>query len=82
VGVFTSPHLVRVTERFRVLGKPCDDEVFITSFWEVWDALHAGYESEINDTNQHEVPEAVPGYFRLLTLVSMWLFAKQHVKVS
>lgn len=38
-GLFTSPHLVRCNERFRVLGKEIPDEEFINMFLRVQDAV-------------------------------------------
>ncbi len=38
-GLFTSPHLVRVNERFRVLGVPITDEEFLDTFQVVCEAV-------------------------------------------
>lgn len=43
-GLFTSPHLVAVTERIRINGTPISEEHFTKFFFEVWDRL------EKNDT--------------------------------
>ena len=40
-GLFTSPHLVSVTERFRLQGQPISDELYLQHFWAVWDGLHS-----------------------------------------
>jgi hypothetical protein len=38
-GLFTSPHLVDIRERFRLRGEPISKEVFVKHFWTVWNAL-------------------------------------------
>lgn len=47
VGTFVSPHLIDVTERFLVNGKPVDEEAFTKSFERVWEVtqtmLERGY---------------------------------------
>ena len=84
-GTFTSPHLVRVTERFRVGQQPVRDAVFIECFWEVWDALHAAAAAESAATgskSEMQAVDTIPGYFRLVTIVAFWIFAKECVDVA
>jgi hypothetical protein len=38
-GLFTSPHLVDIRERFRLRGEPISEELFVKHFWTVWNAL-------------------------------------------
>ena len=40
-GLFTSPHLLDVTERVRLGGVPISREVFTRHFWSLWDDLSA-----------------------------------------
>lgn len=40
-GFFSSPHLVDVTERFRLDGQPITRDKFAKYFWRVYDALNA-----------------------------------------
>ena len=40
-GLFTSPHLIHVTERFKLDGRSISDELYLRHFWAVWDKLHA-----------------------------------------
>jgi UDP-N-acetylmuramate-alanine ligase len=40
-GMFTSPHLIHVCERFRINGKPISESMFLEHFWAVWDGLYA-----------------------------------------
>jgi len=39
-GLFTSPHLIHVTERFKLNGRTISDELYLRHFWAVWDKLH------------------------------------------
>ena len=38
-GLNSSPHLVSLTERFRLNGVPIPDALFLQHFWAVWDGL-------------------------------------------
>ena len=67
-GLFTSPHLIDVTERFRINGVPVKREVLYEAFYFVWDTLH-----ETLDDAEDFPP--VPGFFRFLTLVGFKIFA-------
>lgn len=82
-GLFTSPHLLEVTERVRVNGNPLTKEAFAKYFFEVWDRLQAtrGGQStptETNGTSKGEgggdsgvdSPADMPTFFHLVTLVS------------
>lgn len=60
---FTSPHLVRVTERFSFDGKEVDDELFIESFL----AVRNAYKNFEKDGLGH------PTYFEYLFLMFMWM---------
>ena len=40
-GLYTSPHLIHVTERFKLNGRTISDELYLHHFWAVWDKLHA-----------------------------------------
>lgn len=73
-GLFTSPHLLEVTERVRLDGKPLSKEAFATCFFQVWDRLQAtrGRSRRSAEEEHAEGPLEVaemPGYFHLLTLV-------------
>lgn len=71
VGLYTSPHLVRVTERIRVDGEELSPEVFGQRILEVIDRLP-------------EVFEDPPGltYFEVGTLVALWHFAQTPVDLA
>lgn len=68
VGLYTSPHLVRVNERIRVGGVPIPDEVLGTRILEVL----------------ARCPEAVRTltFFEFGTLVAFWHFAQERVDVA
>uniref|UniRef100_A0AC35UH79 Folylpolyglutamate synthase n=1 Tax=Rhabditophanes sp. KR3021 TaxID=114890 RepID=A0AC35UH79_9BILA len=65
---FSSPHLVDVTERIAINGKPIEREVFADNFFEIMDRLKKGHN--------------LPGYFRMLTLVAFNYFIKEKVDVA
>src|SRR5688572_13730428 len=37
--LYTSPHLVSLTERFRLNATPISPQLFLKHFWAVWDGL-------------------------------------------
>ncbi|KAF2103257.1 putative dihydrofolate synthase [Rhizodiscina lignyota] len=64
IGLYTSPHLSSVCERFRVNGTIISEDMFAKCFFEVYQKLEAS-----------EVPLAeFPSYARFLTLVALHLF--------
>ncbi|KDO33176.1 hypothetical protein SPRG_19385 [Saprolegnia parasitica CBS 223.65] len=73
-GMFTSPHLIHVCERFRINGKPIAEATFLTHFWAVWDGLYA-----TKDQATDEPPMA--GFFRFFTLLALRIFAAEAVDV-
>lgn len=42
VGMFTSPHLVSMTERFRINGEPVSEEIFVKAFSKVKEKVEEG----------------------------------------
>lgn len=76
-GLFTSPHLLEVTERVRLDGKPLAKNTFARYFFQVWDRLQTTAAQaasppgcDINGVHTSGVKIAdMPGYFHLLTLV-------------
>lgn len=67
---FTSPHLMRVTERFSFDGKNVDDELFLKAFEEV----KASY-SYFEDKGLGH-----PTYFEYLFLMFMWMVSQKNVE--
>ncbi|XP_041370264.1 folylpolyglutamate synthase, mitochondrial-like [Gigantopelta aegis] len=73
-GFFSSPHLVKVTERFRINGQPMSDSEFCSYFFDVYNKL----ESTKNDMQGREMP----GYFGFLTVLAFNVFIKENVDVA
>ncbi|CAN6323570.1 unnamed protein product [Urochloa humidicola] len=72
-GLFTSPHLIDVRERFRLDGLDISEEKFISYFWWCWNKL--------KDKTGDDVP--MPAYFRFLALLAFKIFSdEQQVDVA
>ena len=65
-GLYTSPHLISVNERFRILGKPVTDDKLIAFFQQVDQLLDAYHLS----------------YFELTTVMAFVLFEHEFVDVA
>lgn len=68
-GLFTSPHLVHITERIRLNGTPVSPKIFAEHVQRVWGVL------------RQEGCQPMPSYFRLLTLVGLSIFAEAAVDI-
>ena len=71
-GLFTSPHLVETTERFRLNAEPVSREKFVKAFRTV---------RELSVQMQAEGWEH-PTYFEMLFLMAMVLFSEEKVDVA
>lgn len=69
-GLFTSPHLVRINERFQINGEDVSDEQFLDAFLKVEKAAKE-YEAE---------GEGHPSYFETLFLIGMLIFKEAGVE--
>ena len=69
-GLFTSPHLVRINERFQINGEDVSDEQFLDAFLKVEKAAKE-YEAE---------GEGHPSYFETLFLMGMMIFKEAGVE--
>ena len=69
VGMFTSPHLVKITERFQVDGKPISDGVFTEVFIEMLRRT-VEYNSDKGNTDSFYFPT----YFEFLFFMAMLLY--------
>ena len=69
-GLFTSPHLVRINERFQINGEEGSDEQFLDAFLKVEKAAQE-YEAE---------GEGHPSYFETLFLMGMLIFKEAGVE--
>ena len=63
-GLYTSPHLIDVRERFRVNGESISEESFLLAFHAVWNMVK----------EYRSIGLPAPGYFRFLTLVAFHLY--------
>lgn len=70
IGLYTSPHLVDVTERIRINFVPISESKFTENFFEVWDGL-----------NIH-VDDDGPRALQLLALTSFHTFIKERVDLA
>ena len=69
-GLFTSPHLVRINERFQINGEDVSDEQFLDAFLKVEKAAKE-YEAE---------GEGHPSYIETLFLMGMLIFKEAGVE--
>ncbi|KAJ6772709.1 FOLYLPOLYGLUTAMATE SYNTHASE-RELATED [Salix koriyanagi] len=71
-GLFTSPHLIDVRERFRLDGVEICEEKFLAYFWWCYDRL--------KEKATEDIP--MPTYFRFLALLAFKIFAAEQVDVA
>ncbi len=69
-GLFTSPHLVEINERFVIDEKQVSDEAFLSAFHQVMDCVNA--------MKEEGYPH--PTYFELLFLIGMVIFREAKVE--
>ena len=72
VGLFTSPHLVKINERFKIDGVMVTDEEFIKAFEAVREIILQAQQDGLDH----------PSYFETLFLMCMVIFQKKQVKKS
>ncbi|KAI4370579.1 hypothetical protein MLD38_018920 [Melastoma candidum] len=70
-GLFTSPHLIDVRERFRLDGEEICEEKFLAYFWWCFDRF--------KEKIREDLP--MPTYFRFLSLLAFKIFADEQVDV-
>ncbi|KAG6535221.1 hypothetical protein ZIOFF_000186 [Zingiber officinale] len=71
-GLFTSPHLIDIRERFRLDGVEICEDKFLDNFWWCWNRLK-------EKTGDHL---QMPSYFRFLTLLAFKIFSAEQVEVA
>jgi len=71
-GLFTSPHLVKINERFQINGKSISDESFLAAYEKVQAAVNVMQKEGF----------AHPTYFELLFAVSMMAFQDAGVEYA
>lgn len=73
VGMFTSPHLITMRERFVIDGEMVSEEEFLDAFLWLEDAMDA----------YHEIcPEYQATFFERLFFMSLFLFQREGVDIS
>lgn len=71
-GLFTSPHLMDVRERFRIDGLDISEEKFLQYFWECWKLLK---EKAVDGVT-------MPPLFQFLTVLAFKIFVSEKVDVA
>lgn len=69
-GLFTSPHLVKINERFQINNEPVSDEIFLDAYERVMKLV----EEMQKDDFYH------PAYFELLFAIGMVIFEEAQVE--
>lgn len=69
-GMFTSPHLVKINERFMINNRKVSDELFLEAFTELKKIIDQFIVQK----------EAHPTYFEMLFLMGMYIFDKEDVE--
>ncbi|XP_062515089.1 folylpolyglutamate synthase, mitochondrial-like isoform X2 [Corticium candelabrum] len=72
-GLFTSPHLVEVRDRFHVNGRRLTKDQFSMYFWKCYELLE--------ETRDH-YNGFMPTYFKFLTGMGLYLFIQEKVEVA
>ena len=73
VGMFTSPHLITMRERFVIDGEIVSEDAFLKAFFWLENAI---------DAYHKEVKEYQPTFFERLFFMSLYLFQKAGVDIS
>lgn len=73
VGMFTSPHLITMRERFVIDGEMVSERAFLEAFFWLENAIDA-YHKEVKDYQ--------PTFFERLFFMSLYIFQKAGVDVS
>ncbi|WCJ33400.1 Folylpolyglutamate synthase [Euphorbia peplus] len=71
-GLFTSPHLIDVRERFRVDGLDISEDKFLFYFWDCWNRLREHVTEEL----------PMPPLFQFLTVLAFRIFVGEQVNVA
>lgn len=71
VGFYNSPHLLHVTERIRLDGRPISQELFCKYFREVYDRLKVACDNNDDVT--------MPSYFSFLTILAFEVYLREQV---
>jgi folylpolyglutamate synthase len=83
-GLFTSPHLIDIRERIRINGKLISKDCFADLYWTIREKLEASTRIDgHNNKNEKDSPQSsLPGYFRMLTLMAVYCFARYEPAID
>ncbi|OIW14193.1 hypothetical protein TanjilG_21333 [Lupinus angustifolius] len=83
-GLFTSPHLIDIRERFRIDGVEICEEKFLAYFWWCYDRLKFSSLVSHFDAAQEKTNDNVPmpTFFHFLALLAFKIFSAEQVDVS
>lgn len=76
-GLYTSPHLEKVTERIRIDGEPVSDERFVDLWLQVRDFINM-----TDEWSKKQEFGARMSFFEVLTIMAIWAFADAPVDVA
>ncbi|KAG8648934.1 folylpolyglutamate synthase isoform X3 [Manihot esculenta] len=71
-GLFTSPHLIDVRERFRINGLDISEDKFLFYFWDCWNQLKQQVTEDL----------PMPPLFQFLTVLAFKIFVCEQVDVA
>ncbi|XP_059463002.1 folylpolyglutamate synthase isoform X2 [Corylus avellana] len=71
-GLFTSPHLIDVRERFRINGLDISEDKFLQYFWDCW--------NQLKEKVTENLP--MPPLFQFLTVLAFKIFICEKVDVA
>nr|DAD29519.1 TPA_asm: hypothetical protein HUJ06_030987 [Nelumbo nucifera] len=71
-GLFTSPHLIDVRERFRIDGLDISEDKFLQYFWDCW--------NQLKENVTEDLP--MPPLFQFLTVLAFKIFVCEKVDVA
>ncbi|CAI9103046.1 OLC1v1001475C1 [Oldenlandia corymbosa var. corymbosa] len=71
-GLFTSPHLIDVRERFRINGFDITEDKFLLYFWDCWNQLKKNVTDDL----------PMPPLFQFLTVLAFKIFVEEKVDVA
>ncbi|XP_057487280.1 folylpolyglutamate synthase [Actinidia eriantha] len=71
-GLFISPHLIDVRERFRLDGLDISEDKFLLYFWDCW--------NQLKENTTEDLP--MPPLFQFLTVLAFKIFISEKVEVA
>ncbi|KAK6945220.1 hypothetical protein RJ641_026322 [Dillenia turbinata] len=71
-GLFTSPHLIDVRERFHINGLDISENKFLEHFWDCW--------NQLKENISEDLP--MPPLFQFLTVLAFKIFVSEKVDVA